>query len=318
MALTSRLSHPPTTTTDPEDHFASSLGVIFPDDVTNQHSAPDDANTILYTSPHLPSPISLRLACAHEEADRYLFSHYLWNAGLLLAELIEADTLKLPPPPPPPATDTAREKTAIAPGAGMFDVSGLRTIEFGAGTGLPSIVAALAGARGVVATDYPSRVVLEALQGNLDAAVQEKKAAAGAFTVEEVRVEGHAWGELDTAFAQEGRGRFDRVMAADVLWMPWQHENLRRSIAWFLKEGRSAKAWVIGGFHTGRETTGAFFEREALAEVGLEVEHLWERDCDGLEREWAWDRGMEEASIRKRWLAVGVLRRITLGESVPS
>jgi predicted nicotinamide N-methyase len=312
MALTSRLSHPPTTTTDPEDHFASSLGVIFPDDVTNQHSS-DDTNVLLYTSPHLPSPLSLRLARVHEEADRYLFSHYLWNAALLLAELVEADTLKLPPGPPPP-TETTREKT-IAPGAGAFDVSGLRTIELGAGAGLPSIMAALVGARGAVATDYPSPMVLEALQGNVAAAVREGNAAAAAaaFTVEDVRVEGHGWGELDTAFAREARGRYDRVMAADVLWMPWQHENLRRSIAWFLKEGETARAWVVGGFHTGRETVGAFFEREALAEAGLEVEHLWERDCDGLDREWAWDRGVEETSVRKRWLAVGVLKRITSG-----
>ncbi|KAK3293823.1 uncharacterized protein B0H64DRAFT_173423 [Chaetomium fimeti] len=319
MALTSRLSHP---TTDPEDHFASSLGIIFTDDVTNQHFASDDTNLLLYTSPHLPSPLTLRLARVHEEADRYLFSHYLWNAALLLAELVEADSLKLQPPP---ATETTGEK-AIAPGAGAFDVSGLRTIELGAGTGLPTIMAGLVGARAVVATDYPAPLVLEALRGNVVGAVREGNAAAaggGAFAVEEVRVEGHGWGELDTQFAREGQGRFDRVMAADVLWMPWQHENLRRSIAWFLKEGESARAWVVGGFHTGRQTVGAFFEREALAEAGLEVEHLWERDCDGLDRDWVWDRGVEDKSVRKRWLAVGVLKRITPGgraerESAPS
>jgi hypothetical protein len=53
-----------------------------------------------------------------------------------------------------------------------------------------------------------------------------------------------------------------------------------------------------------------FFEREALARVGLEVEHMWERDCNGQDRGWAWDRGIEDVTLRKRWLAVGVLKRI--------
>jgi hypothetical protein len=126
-----------------------------------------------------------------------------------------------------------------------------------------------------------------------------------------VLVEGHGWGELETAFARGNRHAFDRVLAADCLWMPWQHDNLRRSIAWFLAEDEGARAWVVAGFHTGRAKVRAFFEEEALAAVGLEVEHLWERDCDGQDRQWVWDCGVEEdIGSRKRWQAVGVLRRI--------
>ena len=75
-------------------------------------------------------------------------------------------------------------------------------------------------------------------------------------------------------------------------------------------EGEGARAWVVGAFHTGRGQMAPFFEREALAEVGLEVEYLWERDCDGRDREWAWDRGVEDVRVLKRWLAIGVLKRI--------
>ena len=75
------------------DFFGDSLGVIFPDDVTNQHG--DSGHGLVYASPHLPRPIALVLADVEEEADRLLFSHSLWNSSLLIAEFIEAGTLGL-------------------------------------------------------------------------------------------------------------------------------------------------------------------------------------------------------------------------------
>jgi predicted nicotinamide N-methyase len=305
MALTARLALTGPDASDPEDLFGSALATLFPgDDVANQHG--DSHHGLLYTSPHLPRPIPLTLAEVEAETERCLFSHYLWNSSLLLAELIEAGTLGLEIP---------REE-GIAPAVSAFDVSGLRTIELGAGTGLPSIMAGLLGARRVVATDYPAPPVLKALEGNVKAGVQAKNAPDGRFAVEEVLVAGHGWGDLDGSLAEENERAFDRVLAADCLWMPWQHENLRRSIAWFLEDGEDARAWVVGAFHTGRGNMAPFFDSEELAEVGLEVEHLWERDCDGQDREWVRDAGVEDMSVRKRWLAVGVLRRIRrpLGE----
>ena len=302
MSLTTRLTLTGPEATSPEDILSASLSTIFPDDVAAQHG--DATHNLLYTSPHLPHPLPLTLPQINDESDRHLFSHFLWNSALLLAELVEADTLGLEP------DGGDGEGRGVAPPARVFDISGLRTIELGAGTGLPSIMAGLVGARGLVATDYPAPVVVEALRGNVVSAVRERNAPVGRFRVGEVRVEGHGWGDVDTEFAREEGGAFDRVLAADCLWMPWQHENLRRSIAWFLREGEGARAWVVGGFHTGRGQMARFFEREALAEVGLEVEYLWERDCDGRDREWAWDRGIEDVRELKRWLAIGVLRRI--------
>ncbi|KAK4249782.1 hypothetical protein C7999DRAFT_12371 [Corynascus novoguineensis] len=298
MALAARISPAGPETSDPEDLFASSLGVIFPDDVTNMHGDPDHA--LLYKSPHLPRPIKLALADVKTEEERFLFSHHLWNASLLLAEFIEAGTLGLEIP----------WTRGIAAPLGSFDVSALRTIELGAGTALPSIMAGLLGAKGVVVTDYPSPPVLKTLRENVTASVKEASAPSGRFAAEEVLVEGHGWGELDTPLAEGNRHAFDRVIAADCLWMPWQHDNLRRSISWFLADAESARAWVVAGFHTGRQKVSAFFETAALAELGLEVEHMWERDCDGKDREWVTDRDSEDISERKRWLVVGVLRRI--------
>ncbi|KAK2072259.1 hypothetical protein P8C59_006625 [Phyllachora maydis] len=79
MALTSRLAPAGPPETEPEDFMASALGVIFPDDVINMHGDADHG--LLYTSPHLPRPIHIRLADVQAEADRRLFSHHLWNAS---------------------------------------------------------------------------------------------------------------------------------------------------------------------------------------------------------------------------------------------
>lgn len=126
-----------------------------------------------------------------------------------------------------------------------------------------------------------------------------------------VEVEGHAWGELSTPLAERGRRAFDQVFMCDCLWMPWQHENLLRSVEWFLADGPEARCWVVAGFHTGREKLRGFFEGERMAALGLEVESIWERDCDGQEREWVLDRGIEDPVGRKRWLVFAVLKRVS-------
>merc|ERR1711977_782454 len=79
-----RLSGPETN--EPEDYLSSSLAVIFPDDITNQHG--DRESSVLYLSPSHGS-LELTLADPQGEDSRKLFSHFLWNAGVQLAEFIE-------------------------------------------------------------------------------------------------------------------------------------------------------------------------------------------------------------------------------------
>ena len=124
MALTHRLTLTGPDPTDPEDLLGSSLGVIFPDDVANQHGDADHG--LLYTSPHLPRPIPLVLAEVEDEADRRLWSHLLWNSSLLLAELIEAGTLGLVGGP---GGDAIPWDGRVAPPVEGFDVEGLSVIE---------------------------------------------------------------------------------------------------------------------------------------------------------------------------------------------
>jgi nicotinamide N-methyltransferase len=275
-----RLSGPETN--DPEDILASSLGVIFPDDITNQHG--DSSSSVIYLSPTF-GPITLSLSDPQGENNRRLFSHFLWNSGLQLAEFIEERS-----------DDKGRN----------WDVKGEDVLELGAGTGLAGIVSALSGARETVISDYPAEEVLSNIRANVERNIVSLKEKRG--NIGQVGVEGHEWGVLDDTFSVGHRGKFGRILVADCLWMPWQHENLLRSISHFLKN--DGRAWVVAGFHTGREKMRGFYEEERLKEVRLEIEAIWERNADGTERDWVVDRGIEDITERKRWLVCGVLKKI--------
>lgn len=213
--------------------------------------------------------------------NRRLFSHFLWNAGLQLAEFIEEDSAQ-------------------------WSVKGERVLELGAGTGLAGIVASLMGAKSVIVSDYPAPEVLSNISENIKRNVTSRSDKDG--SVREIRVQGHEWGKFSDEFCSTQKETFDKVLVADCLWMPWQHSNLLKSIGWFLaKEG---KAWVVAGFHTGREKMRGFYEERLLMENELEIERIYEKNADGTERAWVEDRGIEDVTERKRWLVVAVLRRV--------
>lgn len=273
-----RLSGPETT--DPEDYLGESLGVIFPDDITNQHG--DEQHKVIYQSPRF-GDIQLELADPKGDDNRKLFSHFLWNSGLQLAEFIEED-----------------EK---------WDVKGKKVLELGAGSGLSGLVAARAGAETVIITDYPAPEVVANIRKNVEKNIPEDMRVGSEGKAARCWVQGHGWGELseDDHFAQEHKASFDIILVADCLWMPWQHANLMKSISWFLKP--HGKAWVVAGFHTGRAKMAKFYGEELLSEHGLELESIVERDPNGHERAWVFDRGIEDVSERKRWLVISVLKK---------
>ncbi|KAL7899058.1 hypothetical protein HDV63DRAFT_395454 [Trichoderma sp. SZMC 28014] len=304
--LTSRITLKGDEPAGPEDYLSTSLGVIFPDDVTNQHG--DAEHSLIYASPKLPKPLLIELAEPEGETDRRLFSHYLWNASLLLAEFIERDSLE---------ADESEEDTGLGLGEGLsFDTRGLSTVELGAGTALPSIMAGLLGAKSVTVTDYPAPAVLKTLRDNVARNIKPEFAplpnndSSSSSVIlpvtTDISVEGHEWGVFAFPAHQHAA---DRLFVADCLWMPWQHANLRRSINHFLKKTSEARAWVVAGFHTGRAKMAGFYDVEALREEGgVEIERIWERDCDGVEREWDVERE-DDITERKRWLVVAVLKR---------
>lgn len=79
---------PPDDEDEPEDIFAAAPGLIFTDDLRNSHG--DERSTLVYKSKRFGN-IELRTADPEREHDRKLFAHYLWNAGIKLAELISGE-----------------------------------------------------------------------------------------------------------------------------------------------------------------------------------------------------------------------------------
>ncbi|KAH6681931.1 hypothetical protein B0J14DRAFT_613713 [Halenospora varia] len=218
---------------------------------------------IIYLSPTL-GPLHLALADPQGDTSRKLFSRFLWNASVLLAEFIEEGPFP------------------------QWNIKDHSVLEVGAGTALASMVACLKGAKRTVVTDYPA---------------EEEELG-------EISVEGHAWGVINNKFSLDNKGKFETILVADCLWMPYQHANLRKSIGHFLSE--DGKACVIASFHTGREKMSAFFDSEELAKVGLGVERIWERDAEGAKREWVEDRRLEDPSAWKRWFVVAILEKIRI------
>lgn len=71
-----------------EDLFSSALDLIFLDDTSVLHG--DPGSLVTYKSKQF-GDIELRLSQPETEEDRRLFAQYLWNAGVLLAELVSAN-----------------------------------------------------------------------------------------------------------------------------------------------------------------------------------------------------------------------------------
>jgi hypothetical protein len=70
---------------DPEDIFSSSLGGIFTDDLQNLHG--DDPDTVIVYRSRKHGDLEFRTADVNGEEQRRKFAHYLWNAGILMAEI---------------------------------------------------------------------------------------------------------------------------------------------------------------------------------------------------------------------------------------
>ena len=271
----------------------------------------------MYTSPHLPKPLHIRLPDTTGDNERRRFNHFLWNSSLLLAELIEADSLRAIGKSSSIQDSDVNTHVEVSPArGGDFSVVGLSSIELGAGAALPSLMAALWGARHVVVTDYPSEVVMETLRQNIVANIRPSLSPSKRIVAidngDGIHVEGHSWGRFDTPLATTYKHTFDRVFVADCLWASEQHDNLRKSIGWFMGTGATARAWLVAGFHTGRETICKFLNADELADEGLEVERIWEQDCNGVDREWRMNGGLHDITELKRWLVVAVLKRVLM------
>lgn len=88
------LRRPASAPLEPEDIFGSSLGGIFTDDLQNQHG--DDPETVVLYRNAKYGQLQLRTADVNGEEQRRKFAHYLWNAGVLMGELVAGRSAECP------------------------------------------------------------------------------------------------------------------------------------------------------------------------------------------------------------------------------
>ena len=73
------------------DIFASSLSALFTDDTQPSHG--DPGSSLIYASPRFGDIVLHVPARPAEEEGRKLFAHYLWNAGVVVAEGVEGSAM---------------------------------------------------------------------------------------------------------------------------------------------------------------------------------------------------------------------------------
>lgn len=268
-----------------EDIYSNAVGLLFPDNLRTFHG--DPGSHITYVSKRF-GDMELSLVDPHDQDERVLFAHHIWNSGIQMAEFISDAS--------DPTTKEGGERDR------RCDVNGRNVLELGSGTGLEGIVSVLAGAEEVVLTDYPSPAILANASANVERNVPKELR-------QKLTVRGHEWGVLTDDFSKTHANHFSRILCADCLWMDGEHYALAQSMEHFLSHKDDARVWVIAGFHTGRAKLASFFD--IAAQAGLETEKIWERDADGNEREWVRERngGQEDATGRNKWLVVAILRR---------
>ncbi|EXJ62742.1 hypothetical protein A1O7_03180 [Cladophialophora yegresii CBS 114405] len=338
----SRITMPSPTDPQIEDTFSSALSALFTDDVQNSHGIP--GSHVIYHSPRF-GDLQLHIP-QHPDAEegRKLFAHYLWNAGVICADALEEasqdqdggnerphglySSPKLEPGQERPASASWDKR--------YWDVRGQTVMELGAGTALPSIVAALSGAASTTITDHPSSPALttNAIEQNVRINILERDMRGGtdnhascasssfsspslSSSSPEITISGYTWGTT-TFYSPSSYGKpspqqpraFDRIIVADCLWMPSQHGNLVKTIVDYLDESRPGScALVVAGFHTGREIVRQFFEDPEDVRSPLRIAEIFEIDVNGVRRPWEPSRLGETKDGAKRWCVVAVLVR---------
>lgn len=186
-------------------------------------------------------------------------AHHLWNGARVVADLFDAD----------PSV-----------------VAGRSVLELGAGAGLPSLVAALLGARTVVMTDFPDADLVENMWRNVSEAGLTPLQDGG-----NIVVEGYVWGADsapllshlpadDDGAAGNEKPKFDVLILADLLFRHAEHGKLVDTIEATLRRSRDSKAFVVFTSYRPwlQHKDLAFFD--VAKERGFEVEKVFERKMD--------------------------------------
>ncbi|KAE8145177.1 hypothetical protein BDV25DRAFT_165229 [Aspergillus avenaceus] len=192
--------------------------------------------------------VRVRLVGSHP-----LYGNLLWNAGRTSAHYIEEHAQDL--------------------------IQGKDVLEIGAAAGVPSIIAAIKGARNSVMTDYPDPDLVGNMRFNAELSTSMVPSTSS------LHVDGYKWGnpvEPLLAYLPPGSSGFDVLIMADVVYSWREHGNLIKTMQNTLKKTADAVALVI---FTPYEPwflprTETFFP---LAENnGFKVEKIFEKLMDAV------------------------------------
>ena len=176
--------------------------------------------------------ISIRLLNVHHS----LWGDKLWEAGKIMSHIIRTGEFNV----------DAKDKTVV---------------EFGSGAGLSSICCSIAGAKHVVATDYPDQNLIDNLRFNCS-------------KYPNIDVIGHQWGKDWKAVLDANNGeKFDVALLADLVFNHTCHKDLLESLVNCLRrDGYALVTYTHHRTHLVKEDLH-FFEL-AEKKFGFKVEQL--------------------------------------------
>lgn len=181
-------------------------------------------------------------------------AHHVWNGAKFVADFFQEEPAR---------------------------VRGKAVLELGAGAGLPSLAAALLGARAVVMTDFPDPDLVANMAKNIDAC--DDAAAAGV-----VDALGFVWGAdarplLARLAARDGAGgaggagpRFDVLVLADLLFRHAEHGALVKTVCETMARPDGAAYVFFTSYRPWKADLDMGFFDVARA-AGLAVEQVAER-----------------------------------------
>lgn len=199
--------------------------------------------------------IQLTISTAEDDFNqdkKTLFATHVWNGSIVLSRMLVVH---------------------------RNSIEGKSVIEFGAASGIPSMLSAKLGAKLVCASDYPSPSVLDNLRRNC-----ERNGA------DQVHVAGHIWGEDASPLLDLNCGSYyDIAMAAECLWRHECHSVLLQSILSTLKSD-GGKLFLTYSHHIpGLEAEDDAFVAAAMTS-GFSVEtqeqeeapHMWNENKNSV------------------------------------
>lgn len=146
-------------------------------------------------------------------------------------------------------------------------VTGKTTIEFGAGTAIPSLTALSLGTRYSLITDYPDDEVLQSIRETVGHNWQPKMN-------NRVKVLGHEWGgEVDCLLESSGVSQFDVAFLSECLWMHNTHQALAQSLDRVLHPTHGIAILTYAHHVPGYEAEDDAFFKICESKYGMSIAH---------------------------------------------